>query len=99
MGYQKPLYLTTKRDVFYYTHRVPQSLKAQFQSQHFVKCFHTKSPDKAGRLSIELSSRLENIWDRMRLEVLDFKSSEPRPVVFGPTSISARGNFLIFITN
>ena len=74
MGYQKPLYLTTKRDVFYYTRRVPQSLKAQFQSPRFVKCLHTKSPDKASRLSLELSSRLENIWDRMRLEVLDFKS-------------------------
>ena len=95
MGYQKPLYLTTKRDVFYYTRRVPQSLKAQFQSPRFVKCLHTKSPDKAGRLSIELSSRLENIWDRMRLEVLDFKSPEPQSVVFGPTSISARNYFLI----
>ena len=84
MGYQKPLYLTTKRDVFYYTRRVPQSLKAQFQSPRFVKCLHTKSKDKAGKLSIELSSRLENIWDRMRLEVLDFKSPEPRSVVFGP---------------
>ena len=84
MGYQKPLYLTTKRDVFYYTRRVPQSLKAQFQSPRFVKCLHTKSQDKAGRLSVELSSRLENIWDRMRLEVLDFKSPEPRSVVFGP---------------
>jgi len=95
MGYQKLLYLTTKRDVFYYTRRVPQGLKAQFQSPRFVKCLHTKSPDKAGRLSIELSSRLENIWDRMRLEVLDFKSPEPRSVVFGPTSISARNDFLI----
>ena len=95
MGYQKPLYLTTKRDVFYYTRRVPQSLKAQFQSPRFVKCLHTKSQDKAGRLSIELSSRLENIWDRMRLEVLDFKTPEPRSVVFGPTSISARDDFLI----
>ena len=95
MGYQKPLYLTTKRDVFYYTRRVPQSLKAQFQSPRFVKCLHTKSQDKAGRLSVELSSRLENIWDRMRLEVLDFKFPEPRSVVFGSTSISARDDFLI----
>ena len=95
MGYQKPLYLTTKRDVFYYTRRVPQSLKAQFQSPRFVKCLHTKSKDKAVRLSVELSSRLENIWDRMRLEVLDFKSPEPRSAVFGPTSISARDDFLI----
>ena len=95
MGYQKPLYLTTKRDVFYYTRRVPQSLKAQFQSPRFVKCLHTKSQDKADRLSIELSSRLENIWDRMRLEVLDFKSPEPKSVVFGTNCISARNDFLI----
>ena len=46
MGYQKPLYLTTKRDVFYYTRRVPQSLKAEFQSPRFVKCLHTKSEKK-----------------------------------------------------
>jgi hypothetical protein len=95
MGYQKPLYLTTKRDVFYYTRRVPQGLKVQFQSPRFVKCLHTKSPDKASRLSLELSSRLENIWDRMRLEVLDFKSPEPRSVVFGANFISARNDFLI----
>ena len=95
MGYQKPLYLTTKRDVFYYTRRVPRSLKTQFQSPRFVKCLHTKFPDKAGRLSIELSSRLENIWDRMRLEVLDFKSPEPKSVVFGTNCISARNDFLI----
>ena len=76
MGYQKPLYLTTKRNVYYYTRRVPKNLQARFQSSRFVKCLHTKSQDKAGRLSIELSSRLENIWDRMRLEVLDFKTPE-----------------------
>ena len=95
MGYQKPPYLTTKRDVFYYTRRVPQSLKAQFQSPRFVKCLHTKSQEKAGRLSVELSSRLENIWDRIRLEVLDFKLPEPRSMVFGPTCISTRDDFLI----
>jgi hypothetical protein len=78
MGYQKPLYLTAKRGVYYYTRRVPQSLKAQFQSPRFVKCLHTKSETKAAALSTELSSRLENIWDRMRLELLDFKSSSPR---------------------
>ena len=36
MGYQKPLYLTVKRGVYYYMRRVPQSLKAQFQSPRFV---------------------------------------------------------------
>ena len=35
MGYQKPLYLATKRNVYYYTRRVLQSLEAQFQSCHF----------------------------------------------------------------
>ena len=95
MGYQKPLYLTTKRNVYYYTRRVPKNLQARFQSSRFVKCLHTKSEIKASGLSIELSSRLENIWDRMRLEVLDFKSSEPRSVVFGLDSIKARDDFLI----
>ena len=95
MGYQKLTYLTTKRGVYYYTRRVPQNLKAQFQSPRFVKCLHTKSQEKAGRLSLELSSRLENIWDRMRLEVLDFKSPEPRSVVFGTNCINARDTFLI----
>jgi len=95
MGYQKPLYLTTKRNVYYYTRRVPKNLQARFQSSRFVKCLHTKSEIKASDLSIELSSRLENIWDRMRLEVLDFKSSEPRSVVFGLDSIKARDDFLI----
>ena len=83
MGYQKPLYLTTKRDVFYYTRRVPRSLKAQFQSSRFVRCLHTKSETKAAALSTELSSRLENIWDRMRLDLLDFKAPVPRATVLG----------------
>ena len=95
MGYQKPLYLTTKRDVFYYTRRVPQSLKAQFQSPRFVKCLHTKSETKAAALSTELSSRLENIWDRMRLELLDFKSSSPRIEVFGSSRLSSKDTFLL----
>ena len=75
MGYQKPLYLRAKRGVYYYTRRVPQILKAQFQSPRFVKCLHTKSHAKAATLSTELFTRLENIWDRMRLELLDFKTS------------------------
>ena len=95
MGYQKPLYLTVKRGVYYYTRRVPQSLKAQFQSPRFVKCLHTKSQAKAATLSTELSSRLENIWDRMRLELLDFKSSGPRIEGFRSSCLSSSDTFLI----
>ena len=95
MGYQKPLYLTAKRGVYYYTRRVPQSLKAQFQSPRFVKCLHTKSQAKAATLSTELSSRLENIWDRMRLELLDFKSSGPRIEGFRSSCLSSSDTFLI----
>ena len=93
MGDQNPLYLTTKRSVFYYTRRVPQNLQARFQSSRFVKCLHTRSDIKAARLSHELSSRLENIWDRMRLEVLDFRSDEPRSLVMGKDRVSTRGDF------
>ena len=95
MGYQKPLYLTAKRGVYYYTRRVPQSLKAQFQSPRFVKCLHTKSEAKAAGLSTELSSRLENIWDRMRLELLDFKTLGPRTAVLGSIGKSEGCDFLI----
>ena len=95
MGYQKPLYLTSKRGVYYYTRRVPQSLKAQFQSPRFVKCLHTKSETKAAALATELSSRLENIWDRMRLELLDFKTSYPRIEVFGSSRLSSNNTFLL----
>ena len=95
MGYQKPLYLTTKRGVYYYTRRVPQSLKAQFQSPRFVKCLHTKSETKAATLSTELSSRLENIWDRMRLELIDFKSFSPRIEGFGSIGKPEGCDFLI----
>ena len=95
MGYQKPLYLTTKRDVFYYTRRVPRTLKAQFQSPRFVRCLHTKSETKAAALSTELSSRLENIWDRMRLDLLDFKALVPRATVLGSSNRTEEGDFLI----
>ena len=83
MGYQRPLYLTPKRGVYYYTRRVPQSLQARFKRPRFVKCLHTRSGSKASRLSLELSSRLENIWDRMRLEVLDFGAEGQKSVLIG----------------
>ena len=37
-----------------------------------MRCLHTRSELKAHRLSQELSSRLENIWDRQRLELIKF---------------------------
>ena len=95
MGYQKPLYLTAKRGVYYYTRRVPRRLKAQFQSPCFVKCLHTRSGTRAAALSTELSSRLENIWDRMRLELLDFKASGPWTAVLGSISRTEKCDFLI----
>ena len=95
MGYQKPLYLTTKRNVYYYTRRVPQNLQNRFQACRFVKCLHTNSEGKAIRLSYELSSRLENIWDRMRLELLDFKGREQRTLVLGSNGINAQSKFSI----
>jgi integrase len=95
MGYQNSHYLNTKRGVYYYTRRVPQSLQAQFESSRFVKCLHTRSQAKAFRLSQELSSRLENIWDRMRLEVLDFKTDETRSLVLGVGGVSTRSIFRI----
>ena len=95
MGYQKPLYLTTKRGVYYYTRRVPQSLQARFKSRRFVKCLHTRSDSKASSLSQELSSRLENIWDRMRLEILDFRSAGQKSVFMGVGGVRARTIFRI----
>ena len=95
MGYQKPLYLTTKRGVYYYTRRVPQSLKTRFKSPRFVKCLHTRSDSKASSLSQELSSRLENIWDRMRLEVLDFRSAGQKSVFMGVGGVRAQTIFRI----
>ena len=73
MGYQNSHYLNTKRGIYYYTRRVPKGLQERFQSSRFVKCLHKRSQTKAFRLSQELSSRLENIWDRMRLECLILK--------------------------
>ena len=95
MGYQNSHYLNTKRGVYYYTRRVPKGLQKRFQSPRFVKCLHTRSQAKAFRLSQELSSRLENIWDRMRLEVLDFKTDEPRSLVLGAGGESTRNIFRI----
>ena len=64
-------YLMQKNGVYYFSRRVPSNLKQHFKCQRFVRCLHTKSEPKAFRLSHELSSRLENIWDRQRLELID----------------------------
>ena len=69
---QKHKYLTLKNGIYYYTRRVPKSLSHSFGKKRFVKCLHTSSRFKAERLSSELSSRLENIWDRLRLDLVDF---------------------------
>jgi len=69
---QKHSYLTQKSGIYYYTRRVPKSLLPSFGQKRFVKCLHTSSLTKAERLSSELSSRLENIWDRLRLDLVDF---------------------------
>ena len=42
-----------------------------------MKCLHTSSPAQAERLSNELSSHLENIWDRLRLDFMDFAPVNP----------------------
>ena len=65
-------YLMQKSGVFYFSRRVPSNLQHHFQRQRFVRCLHTRSELKAHRLSQELSSRLENIWDRQRLELINF---------------------------
>jgi integrase len=69
---QKYSYLTQKNGIYYYTRRVPRSLSSRFGKERFVKCLHTSSRSKAERISSELSSRLENIWDRLRLDLVDF---------------------------
>jgi len=69
---QKYSYLTQKNGIYYYTRRVPRSLSSRFGKERFVKCLHTSSLAKAERISSELSSRLENIWDRLRLDLVDF---------------------------
>ena len=76
---QKHSYLTLKSGTYYYTRRVPKSLSLSFGKSRFVKCLHTSSLAKAERLSMELSSRLENIWDRLRLDLLDFAPIQTLP--------------------
>ena len=65
-------YLFSKRGTFYYSRRVPATVRQQFGKPRFVRCLHTSHRGKAERLSFELSSRLENIWDRLRLDVITF---------------------------
>ena len=72
-------YLFSKRGTFYYSRRVPAAVRQQFGKPRFVRCLHTSNRGKAERLSFELSSRLENIWDRLRLDVVTFDQIvEPR---------------------
>lgn len=72
-------YLFSKRGTFYYSRRVPAAVRQQFGKPRFVRCLHTSHRGKAERLSLELSSRLENIWDRLRLDVVTFdRIVEPR---------------------
>lgn len=80
-------YLFSKRGTFYYSRRVPAAVIQQFGKSRFVRCLHTSHRGKAERLSLELSSRLENIWDRLRLDVVTFDQMiEPQVVTTRKTS-------------
>lgn len=62
-----------------------------------MRCLHTSNRGRAERLSLELSSRLENIWDRLRLDLVTFNQIiEPRVQTGGkishaPKQASAEG--------
>ena len=80
-------YLFSNRGTFYYSRRVPAAVIQQFGKSRFVRCLHTSHRGKAERLSLELSSRLENIWDRLRLDVVTFDQMiEPQVVTTRKTS-------------
>ena len=59
---QSPTYLFTKRDVYYYSRRIPPNMRAVYGKQRLVVSLGTKSLNEGLSLSHSLTVKLDMLW-------------------------------------
>ena len=60
---QSPSYLFTKRDVYYYSRRIPPNMRAIYGKKRLVVSLGTKSLNEGLSLSHALTVKLDTLWE------------------------------------
>lgn len=61
-------YTFIKRNVFYFSRRVPDDLQQYYQRPRIVRSLRTKQPKEAATAAHLLSSQLDQLWFQLRLQ-------------------------------
>jgi len=61
-------YTFIKRNVFYFSRRVPEDLQHHYQRPRIVRSLRTKQPKEAATAAQLLSNQLEQLWFQLRLQ-------------------------------
>ena len=64
----RPNHTFIKRDVFYYSRRVPEDLRQHYQQPRIVHSLRTKQPKEAATAAQLLSTQLDQLWFQLRLQ-------------------------------
>ena len=63
-----PRYIYQKRDTFYYSRRIPNDLLSKYIRDRVIICLRTSSLIVAERKSVSLSMKLQDYWDKLRMQ-------------------------------
>jgi uncharacterized protein YcgL (UPF0745 family) len=64
----QPNHTFIKRDVFYFSRRVPEDLRHHYQQPRIVHSLRTKKPKEAATAAQLLSNQLDQLWFQLRLQ-------------------------------
>ena len=93
---QSPTYLFTKRDVYYYSRRIPPNMRAVYGKQRLVVSLGTKSLNEGLSLSHSLTVKLDMLWgeDNPTSGTLDVLVAKVEPRKREPRLSEARDSYL-----
>jgi integrase len=93
---QSPTYLFTKRDVYYYSRRIPPNMRAVYGKQRLVVSLGTKSLNEGLSLSYALTVKLDRLWgeDKPTSGTLDVLVAKVEPRKREPRLSEARDSYL-----
>ena len=93
---QSPSYLFTKRDVYYYSRRIPPNMRAIYGKKRLVVSLGTKSLKEGLRLSHALTVKLDMLWgeDKPIPNSLDVLVAKVEPRKREPRLSEARDSYL-----
>jgi hypothetical protein len=61
-------YTFIKRDVFYFSRRIPEDLQHHYQQPRIVHSLRTKHPKEAATAAHLLSCQLDQLWFKLRIQ-------------------------------